>query len=148
MRLAILTDIHANREALTAVLADQAARGCEGIVILGDIVGYGPDPEWCCDRVMELAAAGAIVLKGNHDAAISMGSAGMTASARRAIDWTRPRMTSAQAAFLAGLPMLAERDGLLFVHASAEAPQDWDQVADLVRDSYRMAAPKRLAMLL
>lgn len=132
MRLAILSDIHGNREAFAAVLADQAARECEGIVILGDIVGYGPDPEWCCDTVMELAAGGAIVLKGNHDEAIGSGSAGMSASARKAIDWTRPRLNGAQARFLAGLPMRAERDGALFVHASAEAPQDWIYVTNEV----------------
>lgn len=125
MRLAILSDIHGNREALSAVLADQAARGCEALVILGDIVGYGPDPEWCCTRVMELAAKGALVVKGNHDAAVAEGSAGMTANARKAMDWTRPRLTAEQAAFLAHLPMRIEREGAVFVHASAEAPQDW-----------------------
>lgn len=132
MRLAILTDIHGNREALAAVLADQAARGCEGIVILGDIVGYGPDPEWCCDRVMALAAAGAVVLKGNHDEAIAAGGTGMSANAKKAIDWTRPRLNAAQAAFLAALPMRAEREGILFVHASAEAPADWIYVTNEV----------------
>ncbi len=130
MRLAILTDIHGNREALAAVLADQAARGCEGIVILGDIVGYGPDPDWCCDKVMELASAGAVVLQGNHDAAIASGSAGMTANARKSLDWTLPRLNAGQAAFLAGLPLRAEREGLLFVHASAQAPQDWIYVTN------------------
>lgn len=125
MRLAILTDIHGNREALTAVLADQAARGCEGIVVLGDIVGYGPDPEWCCETVMGLAASGALVLKGNHDDAVAAGSGGMSRNAGKAMDWTRPRLSWGQSAFLAGLPMSAERDGALFVHASAEAPADW-----------------------
>ncbi len=112
------------------MLADQAARGCDGIVILGDIVGYGPDPEWCCDRVMELAALGAVVLKGNHDEAIASGSAGMGSTARKAIDWTRPRLSTAQVAFLAALPMRAEREGALFVHASAQAPQEWIYVTN------------------
>lgn len=125
MRLAILTDIHANREALTAVLADQAARGCEAMVILGDIVGYGPDPEWCCERVMQLAEQGAVVLKGNHDEAIASGSHGMSTNARKALDWTRPRLSPAQTDFLKALPMSATRDGAFFVHASAEAPADW-----------------------
>jgi diadenosine tetraphosphatase ApaH/serine/threonine PP2A family protein phosphatase len=130
MRLAILSDIHGNREALSAVLADQAARGCDGMVILGDIVGYGPDPEWCCDRVMALAQAGAVVLKGNHDEAIVIGAAGMNGSARRAIDWTRPRLSPDQVAFLTALPMNAAREGALFVHASAEAPADWIYVTN------------------
>jgi diadenosine tetraphosphatase ApaH/serine/threonine PP2A family protein phosphatase len=130
MRLAILSDIHGNREALTAVLADQAARGCEGIVILGDIVGYGPDPEWCCDRVMELAAAGATVIRGNHDEAVTAGSAGMSTNARASIDWTRKRLSPRQAQFLANLPMQAARDCALFVHASAQAPEDWIYVTN------------------
>ncbi len=130
MLLAILTDIHGNREALAAVLADQAARGCEGIVILGDIVGYGPDPEWCCDRVMELASTGAVVVKGNHDDAMAIGSGGMTDNARKALDWTRPRLSAEQSAFLAGLPLWVERGGVLYVHASAEAPDEWVYVTN------------------
>jgi hypothetical protein len=50
MRIAVLTDIHANREAFEAVLADVAAHGVDRIALLGDIVGYGPDPGWCCDK--------------------------------------------------------------------------------------------------
>ncbi len=132
MRLAILTDIHGNREALAAVLADQAVRGCEGIVILGDIVGYGPDPDWCCDKVMDLAAGGAVVIRGNHDEAIGQGGAGMSQNARRVIDWTRPRLGAAQQGFLAALPMTAAREGALFVHASAQAPGDWIYVTNEV----------------
>ena len=50
MRVAVLTDIHANREAFEAVLVDVAAHGVERIALLGDIVGYGAYPEWCCHR--------------------------------------------------------------------------------------------------
>lgn len=130
MRLAILSDIHGNREAFSAVLADQAARGCDGVVILGDIVGYGPDPDWCCDKAMELAASGAIVIRGNHDEAVTAGSAGMSSNARIAIDWTRKRLSPAQAAFLAALPMSATREAALFVHASAQSPEDWIYVTN------------------
>lgn len=132
MRLAILSDIHGNREAFAAVLEDQAARGCDGVVILGDIVGYGPDPEWCCDKAMALAQSGAIVIRGNHDEAVTAGSAGMSTNARIAIDWTRARLSPAQAGFLAALPMRATRDCALFVHASAQAPEDWIYVTNEV----------------
>lgn len=125
MRLAILSDLHGNREALSAVLADLAARGVDRIVVLGDIVGYGPDPEWCVERVRALAAEGAICVQGNHDAAIAGTGAGMGTTARAAIDWTRPRLDPAQLAFLAGLPLTAALDDLLFVHASANDPGDW-----------------------
>ena len=67
MRLALLSDIHANREAFQAVMDDLADRQIDRLVFLGDIVGYGPDPGWCLDRVADLVAEGAICLRGNHD---------------------------------------------------------------------------------
>jgi diadenosine tetraphosphatase ApaH/serine/threonine PP2A family protein phosphatase len=125
MRLAVLTDIHANREALAAVLADQAARGCDRIAILGDIVGYGPDPGWCVDTVARLVSEGAVCVKGNHDeAAVSAGSA-MNPTARKAIDWTRGQLTPGQRDFLAALPMTAEVGDAFLAHASAQSPADW-----------------------
>lgn len=125
MPIAVLSDIHGNREALTAVLADCAARGADRIAILGDIVGYGPDPEWCVDRCWELAAEGAILVKGNHDSAIDTKGESMNAIARAAIDWTRPRLSADQRGFLAGLPLTATLGEALFVHASAHSPGDW-----------------------
>lgn len=125
MRLAILTDIHGNREAFSAVLADLEQRQIDRIVLLGDLVGYGPDPEWCTDQAMTLVTAGALAVRGNHDHAIGDLSETMSTLARRAIDWTRPRLTDAQKTFLAGLPMTAALDDLLFVHASADTPEDW-----------------------
>ncbi len=122
MRLAAITDIHGNREALSAVLDDIAARGCDALAVLGDVVGYGPDPGWCVDRVQAL---GCVVVQGNHDAAIRGSGADMSANARAAIDWTRGQLTSAQADWLAGLPLTAEVEGVALVHASAEAPADW-----------------------
>lgn len=122
MRLAVLTDIHGNREALTAVLADVAARGCDGLAVLGDIVGYGPDPAWCVDRIRDL---GCVTIQGNHDAAIHGAGEDMSAHARQAIDWTRSRLSPDQADWLAALPLTAEVEGIALVHASAEAPADW-----------------------
>ncbi len=124
-RYALLTDIHANREAFEAVLADLAHRAIDRIVILGDIVGYGPDPGWCADRAASLAEAGAVVVRGNHDAAIAETDTAMNAIARTAIDWTRARLDPAQKAFLAALPLTATEGDSLFVHASADQPRDW-----------------------
>lgn len=124
MRIAVLSDIHANREAFTAVLEDAALRGAEGFVLLGDIVGYGPDPEWCTDRAMRLADAGATCILGNHDSALGQPES-MNATARAAIDWTRPRLSTVQRAFLTALPVSRRLDDVLFVHASAHAPADW-----------------------
>ena len=125
LRTALITDIHGNREAFTAVLADVAVRGCARIAMLGDIVGYGPDPLWCVDKAMELAAAGAICLQGNHDAAIAGGGEDFSRNARAAIDWTRPRLSAGQREFLVGLPLTAALGEVLLCHASAEAPGEW-----------------------
>lgn len=139
MRLAVLADIHANREALTAVLADAASRGITRHAVLGDIVGYGPDPGWCTDRVMALAEQGAPVVQGNHDAAIGRPDPGLGDAARNAIDWTRAQLTLLQRGWLATLPLTQETGGALLVHASAHAPQDWIYVrsADRARASFR-----------
>lgn len=142
MRLAVLTDIHANREALDAVLADAAARGVDRFVLLGDIVGYGPDPAWCCDRAMDLVQAGALCVRGNHDvAAVAGPDAAFSAMARQAIRWTKDRLSPGQQGFLAGLPLTAELDDTLFVHASAHAPADWIYVrsAHAAMPSFRVS---------
>lgn len=144
MRLAVLSDIHANRAALAAVLADLEGRGIDRIALLGDIVGYGPDPEWCCDRAMDLVAAGALAVQGNHDAAIASPDPAMNAIARRALDWTRPRLSAAQRDFLAGLPLDVDLGDLRLVHASAHAPGDWIYVTSETRalPSFRACAAR------
>jgi diadenosine tetraphosphatase ApaH/serine/threonine PP2A family protein phosphatase len=128
MRLAILADIHANREALEAVLADVRRTGFDRLAFLGDIVGYGADPAACVDRVAEAVAGGALALLGNHDEALGRDDADLNADARRAIEWTRGRLDSAQAAFLAGLPLTATLDDLLLAHANGWAPRDWGYI--------------------
>lgn len=132
-RIAIITDIHANREALTAVLGDIELRRAGQTVILGDVVGYGPDPEWCCDKVQALVAQGARIVQGNHDAAVSSPDTSMNITARRAMEWTRPRLSPDQVAFLAGLPLKLVLEDLLFVHASAHDAADWIYVTSASR---------------
>ncbi len=128
MKYAILTDIHANREAFEAVLADVGGRGVDRIVLLGDLVGYGADPEWCTEKAADLVAKGAICVRGNHDNAAAGAPEMMSTYAKRAMDWTKTRVTDAHRRFLAGLPMTVEEEGILFVHASANAPEDWTYV--------------------
>jgi len=125
MRLALLTDIHGNREAFEAVLADLSARQVDRIAVLGDVVGYGPDPAWCVGRVMDLVGQGALCVQGNHDRAIGTRSESMSAIAKAAIDWTRPQLTAEQAAFLAALPISQGLGDVLLVHASANDPSGW-----------------------
>ncbi len=144
MRLAILTDIHANREAFEAVLADVAAVGADRHVILGDIVGYGPDPGWCIDRVAALQGAGAICVRGNHDRAVGVPDGALNDNARRVIDWTVNRLTVPHKRFLDDLPMQVAEGEALFVHASAHAPQDWHYVTDATAagDSFAASAAR------
>ncbi len=125
MLIALFADIHANREALAACLADARNQGADAHVFLGDLVGYGPDPVWVVERVAELVDTGALAIQGNHDAAAVDGTQTMAPLARAAIDWTRPRLEAAHLEFLRTLPLDLNEDDRLYVHASACAPQDW-----------------------
>jgi diadenosine tetraphosphatase ApaH/serine/threonine PP2A family protein phosphatase len=125
MLIALFADIHGNREALTACLADAERAGAERHVFLGDLVGYGADPAWVVDRAAEMVGAGAVAVLGNHDAAVLNPSEGMNAAASAAIDWTRTRLDHGQQSFLAELPLTVEEGDRLFVHASASAPGTW-----------------------
>ncbi|WP_112308777.1 metallophosphoesterase family protein [Pseudogemmobacter bohemicus] len=125
MRIALISDIHGNREALEAVLADARARDIGRFVVLGDIVGYGPDPDWCVARVQALQAEGALVIQGNHDAAIEGSARDMNGTARAAIDWTRPRLSAARSAWLSALPLTIAEEDRFYAHASAHCPGDW-----------------------
>lgn len=144
MRFAVLTDIHANREAFEAVLADAAARGMDRIALLGDLVGYGPDPEWCVDKAVDLVAAGAVCIQGNHDHAAAGGVASLSPAARRAMDWTKARLRVDHREFLAGLPLMATVEDVLLVHASANEPGAWLYVtnASMARGAFRSCAAR------
>ncbi|MGJ4903535.1 metallophosphoesterase family protein [Bradyrhizobium sp. HKCCYLS2058] len=128
MLLAIFTDIHANRQAFAACLEAARARGADRLICLGDIVGYGADPEWSVDTVMEIVAEGGLAVRGNHDNAVSVASETMNAEAQAAMEWTRGRLSAEQRRFLAELPMSIGDDDRLFVHAEASSPPRWRYV--------------------
>ncbi|NPV19704.1 metallophosphoesterase family protein [Bradyrhizobium aeschynomenes] len=125
MLLAIFTDIHANRQAFAACLEAARARGAERLICLGDIVGYGADPEWSVDTVMEIVAEGGLAVRGNHDNAVLTASESMNAEAQAAMEWTRGRLSAEQRRFLAELPMSVGDEDRLFVHSEASSPQRW-----------------------
>ena len=128
MVLALLADIHANLEALQACLAHAAERGVERYAFLGDLVGYGADPGPVVDLIAGMQAKGAVVVKGNHDAA-ALGERGyLNESARTAAIWTGEVLTAAQREFLEGLPLVVRENKVCFVHATANAPERWDYV--------------------
>ena len=129
MRLALLTDLHANREAVEAVLEHAAGQRIDRYALLGDFVGYGADPGWVVDVVRNLVARGAIAVQGNHDRAVVEGaSPQMRPEPRYVIEWTRSQLDESQLRFLAELPMRVSFNGLLFVHANAWAPDGWEYV--------------------
>jgi len=129
LKTALVTDLHANREAVEAVMAHAQAQGAQAYAFLGDFVGYGADPAWVVDLVREHASQGAVAVQGNHDLATVLGAtAMMRIEARAVIDWTRSQLDEAQIEFLRTLPMYQERDECLYVHANAHAPDQWEYV--------------------
>lgn len=124
MRIAVLSDIHANIAALNAVLADAGA--VDAIWHLGDVVGYGPEPDAVVDRLRELGAVG---VRGNHDAAACGGPEieWFNPDARRAMEWTRAAIGPATVAWLAALPERLAHEGSELVHGSHREPI-WEYV--------------------
>ena len=127
MRRALISDIHGNLEALEVVLDDIKTQGIEEIFCLGDIIGYGPNPRECIDRVMEHCA---MSLLGNHDQGAMFDPDGFNIGAERAIFWTREQLESPvdrsnnekRWEFLGALPRTHKLDPFLFVHGSPRNP--------------------------
>jgi predicted phosphodiesterase len=127
MRIAVLSDIHANLKALDTVLA--ASGPVDAVWHLGDVVGYGPDPDAVVDR---LRAVGAIGVKGNHDAAAAGGDEidWFNPDARRAMEWTRATIAPRTAAWLGALPVSRKVDDHTLVHGSPREPI-WEYVTSV-----------------
>lgn len=146
MRIAILSDIHANRQAFEAAIAAAEALGAQRFVILGDIVGYGGDPGWCVRKTMELAEKGAVVIRGNHDQAVSDPGVSMNEAARAAMEWTRTQLAADEKAYLETLPLDITEECRLYVHADASSPQRFRYVIDAeAADAHFTACTARLS---
>jgi diadenosine tetraphosphatase ApaH/serine/threonine PP2A family protein phosphatase len=145
MWIGLFSDIHANREALEACLEHADRAGIGRFVFLGDYVGYGADPAYAVDTVMREVEAGAVALRGNHDAAITTDTGGMNHIAAEAIDWTRPRLNATQREFLTQLPLTFEERDRLFVHASAHAPEHWEYITSIESASRSFLATRAQA---
>ncbi len=143
MLLALLTDLHANHEALSACLAHAEEHGAQHYAFLGDLVGYGADPERVLDTVIDYASRGASVLMGNHDLGVLQADTGtMNPVARQVVEWTRTQLTPAHLKFLADLPYRIELGDILLVHANAWAPQQWEYVNDVMAAARSMRATR------
>jgi len=127
MRILVISDIHANLTALNAVL-DQAGT-IDAAWCLGDLVGYGPDPNECIQRVLELPNL--ICILGNHDAAAleQIDSATFNPEARQSLHWTQNTLTGASLAFLKQLPERVDTPQVTLVHGSPRQPV-WEYLLD------------------
>jgi len=119
LRYGILSDVHSNLPALTTVLDALDEAGAEELVCLGDIVGYGPNPNEC---VTMLRKRRAVTVIGNHDEAASKasGDEDFNPIARLAIEWTRSALSADNVSFLASLPDTALFDDFAVVHGAPE----------------------------
>jgi predicted phosphodiesterase len=125
-RVAVISDVHGNRHALDAVLAAISAEGPDEVWCLGDLVGYGPQPNECCSAV---AARADICLAGNHDLVV-LGQLDIHDFAGEAADaaaWTRKVLSTDARSYLTGLQSSAARDGVELFHGSARDPV-WEYV--------------------
>lgn len=136
MKIALISDIHANAEALRATLDAIAAEGADRIVCLGDIVGYNTDVAACVALLREV---GAVCVAGNHDRAAvgAIGTEGFSGPAARAIAWTRPRLDAESRAFLSALPLKAEVGGALVAVHGALHPEQGCELVRLDDDGKR-----------
>ncbi len=127
VRRALISDIHGNLEALDVVLDDIQSQGVTEIYCLGDIIGYGPNPRECIDRVMETCG---VTLLGNHDQGAMFDPEGFNIGAERAIFWTREQLENSgdrtnnekRWEFLGELPRTHRLGPYLFVHGSPRNP--------------------------
>lgn len=125
MRVAVFADIHGNLEALEAVLADCALRAVDRYVCLGDMVGYGANPNRCIARVRALPRLNVIL--GNHDAAAVWRTSPyhMNPVATEAIMWTMKRLSDDHTAYLKSRPPMVDMGPINFSHANPYNPMAW-----------------------
>jgi len=127
VRLAIVSDIHGNFEALTAALDLIDSRAVDETICLGDIVGYGANPNECIDLIRQRCM---VILLGNHDAAavdLSVANS-FTMNARLSALWTHQALLDKNREFLQSLPYTKERGEIFLTHGSPYNPDEWNYI--------------------
>ncbi len=131
MKLALLSDIHSNIQALNACISDARLRGATQFAFVGDYVGYGANPSEVVDKIMAMVDEGAVALIGNHDAlACHPPTAPSDVLGEMTAAWTHDQLSPAQRLFLSSRPYTWRDGSVLLVHASADAPDRWHYVRD------------------
>ncbi|MBN1893472.1 metallophosphoesterase family protein [bacterium] len=127
MRIGVFSDVHGNLEALNEVLDALKEESVDRFICIGDVVGYGPDPNACVEKVREISDA---VVAGNHDfaAAGRISTADFNENAAQAILWTQANLNPDSAHFLHELPMVFEYGDITAVHATPESPAEWHYI--------------------
>jgi predicted phosphodiesterase len=127
MRYGFISDIHGNFDALEAVLAALDDLGCDEVLCLGDIVGYGAEPSEC---LAEIRARNIATVAGNHDFAVAGRSPTeyFNPDALDSVLWTRGRLADEELKYLAELPLVLERDGFLCFHGSLRDPEEFNYI--------------------
>jgi diadenosine tetraphosphatase ApaH/serine/threonine PP2A family protein phosphatase len=125
--IAVFADVHANLEALQAVLADMDTQAIFQRACLGDIVGYSANPARCLELIRGLRCH---VVQGNHDEAVAteMALDEMRVVARSGIQFARQKLSPGQRAYLGALPLTFSDENCQFVHASLNAPREWNYI--------------------
>ncbi|MCX6132657.1 MAG: metallophosphoesterase family protein [Ignavibacteriales bacterium] len=127
MRIAIISDVHSNLEALTSAFGAMESRRVDEVVCLGDTVGYGANPNECLGLIRSRCS---VILQGNHDAAaIDLSVANQfTLNAQLSAIWTLGALLEENKSFLKDLPQMKPQGDLLFSHASPFEPEEWHYV--------------------
>lgn len=130
MRFAFISDIHANLEALEAVLDDIGSQNIDELICLGDIVGYGANPNECCELI---SSRSPVTLLGNHDAAAvdQLSTQHFNIHAKIAIEWTSKNLKKENQTFLEALPLKATKPSMTLVHATPYEPNMWYYITSL-----------------
>lgn len=129
MKIALMSDIHANIDALDACIAHAQAAGATQFAFLGDYVGYGPHPVQVVERIRQMQESGAIVLQGNHDeAAFQDTPVDPNYWGALTVTWTRAQLSTAHKAYLAGLPLQQQINSVYLTHASAHGLGRWNYI--------------------
>lgn len=129
MRIALFGDIHANQEALEAVLEDAHSQNVTDYVCMGDVVGYNANPSECLERVREM---GCPTVKGNHDedASGTHSLESMNPVAAAALEWTRHQLSDEQRDWLRRLRMVRQVADFTVVHSTLDQPSHWNYVTN------------------